>query len=171
MQQTRREIISWEEVEKLVAHLLPQLETEFDLVVAISPSGVIPGGLLASAMGLENILIAQVEFSPEIDENKSKLFSWPNFLYFPEDEHLEGQNVLVVNNAWGAGRTTRAIQKRVENRGGIPYTCVLHYNPYRNLLNCEPDYYGAITDAYIVYPWEIDWGGPERVLLTNGGRG
>ncbi len=167
MQQMRREIVSWEEVEKLISHLLPQLETEFDLVLAISPSGVIPGGLLASAMGLETILTAQVKFPADPDEDKSKLFSWPDFLHFPEDEHLEGQNVLVVNNAWGAGRTTRAIQKRVEATGGLPYTCVLHFNPYRNLLKNEPDYYGAITDAYIVYPWEIDRGGPERVLLGD----
>ena len=171
MQQPRQEIISWEEVEKLIAHLLPQFETEFDLIIALTPGGLIPSGLLAPAMGLENVLTAQVEFLPSIDEDTSKLLSWPNILHFPKDEHLENQNVLVVNNAWGAGRTTRAVQKRVETAGGTPYTCVLHYNPYRNLLNCEPDYYGAITDAYVVYPWEIDLGGPQRVLLGNGGRG
>ncbi|MBS1249963.1 MAG: Xanthine phosphoribosyltransferase [Chloroflexi bacterium] len=169
MQENRQEIASWEEVERLVSHLLPQLETEFDLIIAVSPSGLVPSGLLASAMGLENILTAQVEFLPTSDEDTSKLFSWPNILYFPEQEQLEGQNVLVVNNAWGAGRTTRAVQKRVDASGGAAYTCVLHFNPYRNLLKCEPDYYGAITDAYIIYPWEIDRGGPERVLLGNEG--
>jgi hypothetical protein len=33
---------------------------------------------------------------------------------------------------------------------------VLHFNPYRNLFGTvRPDYYAAITDAFIVYPWEI----------------
>ena len=59
----------------------------------------------------------------------------------------------------------------VETAGGNPYSCVLHYNPYRNLLKIKPDYYGAITDAYIIYPWDIDQAGPARVLLENGGRG
>ncbi|OQX64544.1 MAG: hypothetical protein B6I38_05340 [Anaerolineaceae bacterium 4572_5.1] len=169
MQQLRQEIVSWKEVENLAAHLLTQLETEFDLMMAISPSGLVPAGILASAMGLENVLTARVEFLSDVDEDKSKLFSWPNVIYFPEGENLESQNVLVVNNAWGGGRTTRAVQKKVEAAGGMPYSCVLHFNPYRNLLNCEPNYYGAITDAYVVYPWEISHGGPQRVLLENGG--
>ena len=79
--------------------------------------------------------------------------------------------MLVVNNAWGSGRTTWAVNKQVECAGGLPSTCVLHFNPYRNLLKYQPDYYGAITDAYIIYPWEIDPLGPERVLLENGGKG
>ena len=169
MGQHRREIISWDEIDRLMDHLLPQFETEYDLILAVSPSGVIPGGLLAAAIGIENILTSLVDFPPETEEDKSKLFLWPNFLTFPDPEDLEGKSVLVVNNAWGAGRTTRAVQKRVDTLGGKTCTCVLHYNPYRNLLNVQPDYYGAITDAYIIYPWELDRDGPERVLLENGG--
>ena len=51
--------------------------------------------------------------------------------------------------------------------GGFPYTCVLHFNPYRNLFGtARPDYYAAVTDAHIVYPWEIDRGA-DRVLLER----
>jgi hypothetical protein len=32
--------------------------------------------------------------------------------------------------------------------------------------SARPDYYAAITDARIVYPWEIDRG-PDRVLLGD----
>ncbi len=53
----------------------------------------------------------------------------------------------------------------------FPSTCVLHYNPDRNLLKYQPDYYGAITDAYILYPWDMDQAGPDRVYLENGGQG
>jgi hypothetical protein len=35
----------------------------------------------------------------------------------------------------------------------------MHFNPYRSLFSrAEPDFYGAVTDAHIVYPWEIDRG-------------
>jgi hypothetical protein len=42
---------------------------------------------------------------------------------------------------------------------------VLHFNPYRNLFgHVRPDYYAAVTDAFIVYPWEVDRG-TDQVLL------
>jgi hypothetical protein len=43
--------------------------------------------------------------------------------------------------------------------GATPFTCVLHFNPYRSLFRDEkPDFYGAVTDAYVIYPWEVDRG-------------
>jgi hypoxanthine phosphoribosyltransferase len=171
MDQPRKEIISWREVYKLVNLLPPQFETEFDSIIMIVPNGIIPGGILASSTGIDDLHIAKVEFPPEADLKKTKLFAWPTFNLFPENERLEGRKVLVVNNAWGSGRTTWAVKNQVEYAGGSPCTCVLHYNPYRNLLKYQPDFYGAITDAYIIYPWEIDLDGPEPVLLENGGQG
>ena len=171
MEQPRKEIISWREVNKLVSLLPPQFDGEFDSIIMIVPNGIIPGGILAASTGIDDLHIAKVEFPPEADLDKAKLFSWPTFNLFPENEQLEGKRILVVNNAWGSGRTTWAVKKQVECAGGSPCACVLHYNPYRNLLKYQPDYYGAITDAYIVYPWDIDLQGPEPILLENGGRG
>ena len=171
MEHPRKEIISWQEVNKLVSLLPPQFETEFDTIIMITPNGIIPGGILASSTGIDDLHIAKADFPSEADLEHAKLFSWPTFILFPDNQQLEGKNVLVVNNAWGSGRTTWAIKSQVQCAGGFPCTCVLHYNPYRNLLKYQPDYYAAITDAYIIYPWEIDLQGPERVILENGGRG
>jgi hypothetical protein len=31
----------------------------------------------------------------------------------------------------------------------------MHFNPNRSLFgNLRPDYYAAVTDAFIIYPWE-----------------
>lgn len=171
MEQPRKEFISWREVNKLVSLLPPQFDSVFDTIIMITPNGIIPGGILAASTGIEDLHVAKVEFSPEADLKKAKLFSWPTFNLFPDNQQLEGKKVLVVNNAWGSGRSTWAIKKQVESAGGSPCTCVLHYNPYRNLLKYQPEFYSAITDAYIIYPWEIDLQGPESVLLENGGRG
>jgi hypothetical protein len=58
---------------------------------------------------------------------------------------------------WGSGRTITTVKNRIMAADGTPYTCVLHFNPYRNLFGtAQPDYYAAITDAHIIYPWEID---------------
>lgn len=171
MNQLRKEIISWREVSKLVSLIIPQLEIVFDSVLMVSPSGVIPAGMLAAAAGIGELLIAQVEFPPDSDLEPTKLYSWPTLIHFPADEVLEEKKVLVVNNAWGSGRTTWSVAKQVEGAGGMACTCVLHYNPYRNLLKYHPNYYGAITDAFIIYPWDLDQAGPDQVLLENGGRG
>jgi hypothetical protein len=42
---------------------------------------------------------------------------------------------------------------------------VLHFNPYHNLFaSSRPDYFADVTDAYVIYPWEVDRGA-DRVTL------
>jgi hypoxanthine phosphoribosyltransferase len=154
----RREVLTWDDVHKLIDHLLPQFGQEFDAMLLVTRGGVVPGGLLAEAMEVSLIFTASVDFPAEMEEMKrSRLLAWPNFIQFPPESQLEGRHVLIVDDVWGSGRTITAVKNRVSAAGGNPYTCVLHFNPYRNLFgNAKPDYYAATTDAYVVYPWEID---------------
>ena len=139
-------------------------------MVMITRGGLVPGGMLAEAMGMAYVLTAAVEFPAKNAVPKKEtdgLLIWPTFLQFPDDELLTGRRVLVVDDVWGSGRTITAVKNRVSAAGGFPSTCVLHFNPYRNLFgNARPDYYAAITDAFIVYPWEIDRG-PDKALLDE----
>jgi hypoxanthine phosphoribosyltransferase len=166
--QERRELLTWQDVDKLIDHLIPQFEGEFDAMVMITRGGIVPGGLLAEAIGLTHILTAAVDFPAEMEMEKAKLMAWPQFIQFPEDSLVRGRRTLVVDDVWGSGRTITSVKHRVSTAGGFPSTCVLHFNPYRNLFTtAKPDYYAAITDAHIVYPWEIDRG-PDMVLLGEG---
>jgi uncharacterized protein len=161
----RREVLTWNDVDKLVDHLIPQFEGEFEAMVMITRGGIIPGGLLVQAMGITHILTAAVDFPAEMEREKTGLFAWPRFLQFPDVELLEDRRVLVVDDVWGSGRNITAVKNRVAAAGGTPSTCVLHFNPYRSLFGpARPDYYAAITDAHIVYPWEIERGS-DPVLL------
>lgn len=165
--QTRNEMLTWEDVDHLIDHLLPQFEQDFDAMVMITRGGIIPGGLLAEAMGIVHILTAAVNFSVKLEMQKASLFVWPEFIQFPDDHLLRGRTVLVVDDVWGSGRTITAVKNRISAAGGLPHTCVLHFNPSRNLFSvAQPDYYAASTDAYIIYPWEIDRGA-DRVLLDR----
>lgn len=157
MQEMRREIITWEDVDGLIDHLLPQFEFEFEAMVMVTRGGIVPGGMLAEAMDLTRILTAAVEFPSKMEKIKTELYAaWPRFLQFPEDELLYGQRTLVVDDVWGSGRTITTVKNRISAAGGLPFTCVMHYNPYRSLFGtAHPNYYAAITDAYIIYPWEI----------------
>jgi hypothetical protein len=133
----------------------------------ITRGGIIPGGLLAEAMDIVHILTAAVDFPAQMEMEKTGLYAWPNFLQFPEDRLLRERRTLVVDDVWGSGRTITTVKNRVVAAGGYPYSCVLHFNPYRSLFTAaRPEYYAAITDAHIVYPWEIDRGA-DRVLLDT----
>lgn len=154
----RREVLSWQDVNELIAHLAPQFRTSFDAMLLITLGGIVPGGLLSEVVGVKLILTTSVEFpSVSGNMNQTRLLVWPNFSQFPETTLLAGKRILIVDDVWASGRTITSVKNRVTASGGEPFTCVLHFNPARNLFkNMQPDYYAAITDAYIVYPWEID---------------
>jgi uncharacterized protein len=155
----QRIILSWEDVDKLIHQMMPQFRREFTAMVMITRGGIVPGGMLAEAMDLTHILTAAVDFPFEQTNEQQKFMAWPQFIQFPADENLRGRSVLIVDDVWGSGRTITAVKNRVSAAGGFPETCVLHFNPYRNLFgSVRPDYYADVTQAYIVYPWEIDRG-------------
>ncbi|MBI3242082.1 MAG: phosphoribosyltransferase [Chloroflexi bacterium] len=154
----RQEILTWKDVDKLVDTLTPQFRGRFDSMVMITRGGIVPGGLLAEALDLRHILTAAVRFT-EVNVPGAKLAAWPEFLQFPDEHLLQGRRTLVVDDVWGSGRTITAVKDRVLGAGGHPEMCVFHYNPYRSLFTkAEPSYYAAVTDAFIVYPWEMDRG-------------
>ena len=163
----RQELISWDEVGRLIDHLIPQFMSEFDAMVMITRGGLVPGGMLCEALDIKDVLTAAVDFPFEVQREAAKLYAWPAFIQFPEDDQLRGRRVLIVDDVWGSGRTITAVKNRVSAAGGFPYTCVLHFNPYRSLFSdAKPDYYAATTDAHIVYPWEVDRG-PDKILLDE----
>jgi len=167
MDQMRRELLTWKDVDGLIDHLVPQFEGGFDAMMMITRGGIIPGGLLAEAMDLTHILTAAVDFPDQTEMQQTGLYAWPNFIQFPEDDLLRDRRTLVVDDVWGSGRTITSVKNRIVAAGGYPSTCVLHFNPYRSLFSdAEPNYYAAITDAHIIYPWEIDRD-TDRVFLET----
>lgn len=165
--QQRRELITWEEVDRLIDHLIPQFRREFTAMVVVTRGGIIPGGLLSQSMNITHILTAAVDFPAQTAREKAALMAWPTFIQFPADDKLRGRPTLIVDDVWGSGRTITAVKNRVSAAGGFPETCVLHYNPHRSLFgSVRPDYYAAVTDAFIIYPWEIDRG-VDKMILGN----
>lgn len=168
----RRIFLTWEDVDQLIDKLIPQFKREFNAMVMITRGGTIPGGMLAESMGMTHILTAAVDFPAmaALASQKNKLMVWPEFIQFPSEDQLAGRTALIVDDVWGSGRTITAVKNRVSAAGGFPETCVLHFNPYRSLFgSSRPDYYADVTDAYIIYPWEVDRGA-DQVRLGEGDR-
>ena len=155
----QREYITWNHIDMLIDHLLPQFSGEFDGLIMITRSGLIPGGCLVEALGIEHVLTASIYFQASIERR----LAWPTFVQFPSDALLVGRRILIVDDIWADGYNIVFAKGRTIAAGAHAETAVLHYRPRSNLFpNTGPDYYGAITDRYIVYPWEP----PRRVDST-----
>lgn len=165
-----REILTWSDVDKLIDYLVPQIHGRFDSMVIITRGGIVPGGMLAQALDITYILTASVRFPADLSSigmRPEDRFALPEFIQFPDDELLAGRRVLVVDDIWTRGRNTVTVASRIDAAGGHPETCVLHYKPAMSLYpGHTPTYYAAVTNNYIVYPWEID-----RDLKTEGALG
>ncbi|NJN43632.1 MAG: hypothetical protein HC806_02105 [Anaerolineae bacterium] len=116
MENRRRELVSWEEVDRLIEHLLTQFDTEFSAMVMITRGGIVPGGMLGESMDIKHILTAAVDFPAQVElesslprgQDLSQLMVWPKFLQFPDEELLRGRRTLVIDDVWGlAGRLRR----------------------------------------------------------------
>jgi hypothetical protein len=165
----RRELLTWDDVDELIDILYAQIKEAptFDALLLITRGGIIPGGMLAEAIGIRHVLTAAVRFADI--PGTPQMAVWPEFMQFPSEGLLDGRRTLVVDDVWGSGRTSTAVRGRVEAAGGQPATCVMHYNPYRSLFTkAKPDFYGAITDAWIVYPWELDRGSDRIEVAPSG---
>jgi hypoxanthine phosphoribosyltransferase len=148
----QREYPGWSDIDALIDHLLPQFLGEFDGLLMITRGGLVPGGYLVEAMHIEHVLTASVRFAPA---RESKL-AWPTLVQFPSDALLVGRRMLIVDSVWANGRTIMFVKGRVAAAGAQAETAVLHYRPRSNLFpNTGPDYYGAITNRYLIYPWEL----------------
>ena len=97
----KRDIVSWEDLDGLVAGMAERLIGErFDLMLAITRGGLVPAGMLAYRLGIRNILVAAVEFYDDQGHPGPR----PTFLQFPADPLLRGQRILVVDEVWVVAR-------------------------------------------------------------------
>ncbi|MCB0133471.1 MAG: hypothetical protein KDD78_21550, partial [Caldilineaceae bacterium] len=140
--------LTWHDTEELISRLIFKLNTPYDAILAISRGGIIPGGMLAEALKMKNVLTATVVFGE--NQGTNTRITWPRFLQFPDDHLLTGRKILVVDNLWNRGRTLMAAKGRIEAAGGYPELAVLHWRPTSSAFPDEaPDYYAEITEDFI----------------------
>ncbi|MEX1171217.1 MAG: phosphoribosyltransferase family protein [Chloroflexota bacterium] len=146
-----RDIVSWDELDRLVGVLAERLTgREFDVLLAITRGGMVPAGMLAYRLKLRDILVAAVEYYDEVGQPGPH----PTFFQFPADPLLRGKRVLIVDEVWDSGTTIHAVTDRVRQAGGEPTTAVLHFKPARSVVPGTPDVHVVETDRWVVYPFK-----------------
>jgi hypoxanthine phosphoribosyltransferase len=146
-----KDVVSWEDLDRLVAGLADQLRGRtFDVLLTITRGGMVPAGMLSYRLGLRDILVAAVEYYDDHGEPGPH----PTFFQFPADPLLRGKRVLIVDEVWDSGTTIAAVLERVRQAGGEPTTAVLHYKPSHSLVAARPDVHAVETDRWVVYPFK-----------------
>jgi hypoxanthine phosphoribosyltransferase len=155
MSDVEKVYLSWSDVDNLISReLVPHLkDSNYDVVLAITRGGIVPGGMIAELLGVQQIVVASVDFYEDAEHD----LDWPVFMQFPSDSLLRGQQVLIVDDVWYRGLEVLSVTERVEQAGGRPTSVVLHYKPdYSRFEEKSPDFYAEKTNDWIIYPWEVD---------------
>ena len=145
--------VTWVDVERMVGKLLHALprNRDYDSLLVITRGGMVPACLISERTGIRNILCAAVV----LYEDEERTLPEPAFVQFPEDRHVRGRRILVVDDVWDSGSTVVAVRERLRKAGAEVHVCVLHYKPGRSKFPGDgPDFYAAATDGWIVYPWD-----------------
>ncbi len=89
--ETRRELVSWEDIDQLIDHLIPQFRREFTAMVMITRGGIVPGGIAGPSHGCNACADRGGQLPGADRPEKDKLMAWPEFLQFPADDLLRGR--------------------------------------------------------------------------------
>ena len=116
MTDPERDLVGWDELDRLVAALAEQVRGEHDTMLAITRGGLVPAGMLAYRLGIRDILVAAVAYYDDGGHRGET----PTFLQFPADPVLRGRRILVVDEVWDSGATIAAVVERVRAAGGDP---------------------------------------------------
>ncbi|MGH7419768.1 MAG: phosphoribosyltransferase, partial [Candidatus Rokuibacteriota bacterium] len=130
--------MSWADVERMVAKLLRALPRDYDALLVITRGGMVPACLISEQTRIRDILCAAVV----LYDDEERVLQEPVFINFPDDRHVAGRRILVVDDVWDSGTTAMAVRDRLRRAGAIADVCVLHFKPGRNLFQRDgPDYY------------------------------
>jgi hypoxanthine phosphoribosyltransferase len=143
-------VVTWDDLDALVATLARAVGREFDVLLAISRGGLVPAGMLAYRLDLHEILVVGAEFYLPDGGTHER----PRIGRLPADELLAGRRVLVVDEVWETGETMTAVLERVRAVGGLPVSAVIHYKPARSRVTAAPDHYAAAVHDWVRYPYK-----------------
>lgn len=143
-------IVTWEDLDGLVARLAGEVGRDHDLVLAITRGGLVPAGMLAYRLDLREILVAGVEFY----RSDGGTHPAPVIGHFPESSLLRGRRILVVDEVWETGETMTEVLARVHSAGGTAVSAVIHFKPGRSRVAGAPDHWAATVHDWVTYPYK-----------------
>ncbi len=120
-----------------------------DWLVGISRGGLVPVRLLSDRLDISNVSIVRIEFYKTIGETRD----FPRVTQ-PLQVDVKGKRVLLVDDVADTGRSLAVAKEHVKRAGAKEVKiAALHYKP-KSMV--RPDFYISTTEAWIIYPWEVE---------------
>lgn len=85
------------------------------------------------------------------------------------DHAKEGDSILLVDDVWDAGTTMKAVIDRLSVLKVKISVAVIFFKPQKNLYpELKPDYYVDTTNAWLVFPHELEDLSKEEIVQNYG---
>jgi len=80
---------------------------------------------------------------------------------------VPGTRVLVVDDVFDTGGTAQAVADRLKEQGAEMRFAAVYWKPHANASHMKPDYIAAETDAWIVFPHEMEGLTYDEIRVKN----
>lgn len=142
--------MSWGDLIAAVRSMARQLRgRDFDAVVAVGVSGLIPAVILRELLGVGEFYVMIVKRYSD-DKPPRLLAEDPVVLQAPEPSSIKGKRVLVVDDLVRTGRTLEAVKRHLLSRGAASVTTAVVVRRGRS----EVDVVGVEVSGCVLFPWE-----------------
>ncbi|VVB98517.1 Ribose-phosphate pyrophosphokinase [uncultured archaeon] len=140
---------SWQKIDGMCGQLAEKVSGfKPDWLVGISRGGLVPVRLLSDHLDVPRVSVIRIEFYKTIGETRD----FPTISQ-PLQVDVKGKRVLIVDDVADTGRSLAVAKEHIKRAGaGEVKIAVLHQKP-KSMV--KPDFCIATTDAWIIYPWEV----------------
>ncbi|MEM3437816.1 MAG: phosphoribosyltransferase [Nitrososphaerales archaeon] len=142
---------SFDDIDKMLSKLALMIKkSRFkpDILIGVSRGGLIPVAILSDKLNVRSEIIG-VKYYHGIKETKER----PEISQ-PILSDLSKKRVLIVDDVADLGHSLHLVKSYVQEKGAEEVrVCTLHYKPWSIV---KPDYFVEETEAWIIYPWEVN---------------
>ncbi len=142
---------TWNEMNQLAFNIAKQIRSEgqrFDRIITLAKGGWPMTRSLVDFLGVEKVASIGVKFYSGVNEHMDK----PR-IYQDLPIPIAGENILLFDDVADTGESLQFVKDYLRSKGinGVR-TATLFYKPHSKI---KPDYYGAETDTWIVFPYDM----------------
>jgi uncharacterized protein len=145
---------SWNDIFSQSVDLAKKLRKDkrgekYDILVGVSRGGLVVTRLISDLLEVENVMIVRSEFYSDPGKRKKHPVITQGI---PGD--IRRKRVLLVDDVADSGQSLVTLKKYLESRRPKELKiATLYLKPWSRIV---PDFYSETTDAWIVFPWEIN---------------
>lgn len=141
---------SWDDIFDMCvegADKIGQLGIDFDIIIALSRGGLIPGRLISDLLEIRDVIVLDVKYYFGIGLKIDK----PRVTEMVRTS-ITSKNILLVDDVVDSGESIKAAAEYLSSfKPKVMKIFTLHVKPKR-IIN--PDIFIKETSAWIIYPWE-----------------